>query len=119
MRRVGDTKVATRSGSISHNTLVYGILARALHIIKDKYMAFVDETEHAHPFAIVIPHGIWRICLVLVKEVFGFYEGDVTRLRRCGDGHGKGASNERDKANCECDAHAEVYRNGRKRRKLV
>jgi hypothetical protein len=42
MRRVCDTKVAIRAGSISYNTLVYGISARALHVIKYKYMTFVD-----------------------------------------------------------------------------
>jgi len=60
------------------------------------------------PFA---KHGIWRI-----KEVGGFYE---TRLRRGGDGHGKGASEKRDEADGENDAHADNGRNGRKRCKLI
>jgi len=70
MRRVSDTEVATRAGSVSYNTLVDGISAGALHIINDKYMTFVEGTKHAHPFAIGIPHCIWRSGLVLVKEVF-------------------------------------------------
>jgi hypothetical protein len=117
MRRVCDAIVAFGARSISYNTLVNGISARALHIINDKYMTFVEETKHAHPFAIGIKHGIWRIGLVLVKEVSGFYEGNVTGLRGGGDGHGKGASDKRDEADGENDAHADIGRNGRKNRK--